>query len=137
MTTENNEKHGVKGGRARAMALTSEQRQEIARHAATARWDANVPQAAHEGILKIGGKEIAAAVLPTGERLLNQGTFLRALGRSRTPKAGTGVLSTVDGLPSFLQSEVLTPFISEELRMSTTSMFFRTKEGKKAVGYNA
>jgi len=137
MDENNTEKRGAKGGKARAENLTSEQRRDIARHAALARWDSSVPQASHEGILKIGGKEISAAVLPTGQRLITQGTFLRALGRSRSPKAGTGILSTVDGLPFFLQAEVLKPYISEELRMSTTPLFFRTKEGKKSVGYDA
>jgi hypothetical protein len=38
-------------------------------------------------------------------------------------KAGTGVLSTVDGLPFFLLADALKPYISEELRMSTTPIF--------------
>jgi hypothetical protein len=36
-----------------------------------------------------------------------------------------------------LQAEILKPFISEELRLSTTPVFFRDKAGKKAVGYDA
>jgi len=36
-----------------------------------------------------------------------------------------------------LQAEALLPFISDELRVSTTPIFFLTKEGKKAVGYDA
>jgi hypothetical protein len=64
---------------------------------------------------------IAAAVLPNHKRLLTQATFLRALGRSRSPKAGTGVLTTVDGIPFFLQADVLKPFISEDLLASTAS----------------
>lgn len=35
---------------------------------------------------------------------------------------GTGGLATVDGLPFFLQAEILKPFISEELSMSTTNI---------------
>jgi hypothetical protein len=68
---------------------------------------------------------------------LSQGTFLQALGRSRTPKAGTGGLSSVDGLPFFLQADVLKQFISEDLRLSTTPIFFRFKSGHRAVGYDA
>jgi hypothetical protein len=101
------------------------------------RWDSGVPQAEFEGDFKIGEKLISAAVLPNGKRLLLQSTFLQALGRSRSPKAGTGVLSTVDGLPFFLQAEVLKPFISEELSQSTTPIFFRSKNGKRMVGYDA
>jgi hypothetical protein len=127
----------AKGGHARAEVLTPEQRKEIARKAATARWDADIPQADFEGAFPIGNTEVYAAVLPNGKRLLTQATFLRALGRSRSPKAGTGVLSTVDGLPFFLQADALQPYISDDLRMSTTPIFFRTKSGGKAVGYDA
>jgi hypothetical protein len=129
----------AKGGKARADALTSTRRREIAQQAATARWHAEIPQATHEGDLHIGKADIVikAAVLPNGKRLLSQGTFLQAIGRSRTPKAGTGGLSTVDGLPFFLQAEQLKPFISEELRLSTTPIMFRLKSGQRSVGYDA
>jgi hypothetical protein len=126
-----------KGGRARAEALTQEQRKEIARKAANARWDADIPEASYEGEFKIGDFSVAAAVLPNGKRLLTQSTFLRAIGRSRSPKGGTGVLTTVDGVPFFLQAEALRPFISEDLLKSTTPIFFRHLRGKKAVGYDA
>ncbi len=127
----------VRAAKARAEALSPEQRKAIAKKAASARWDADIPQADFEGVFPIGDAEVSAAVLPNGKRLLTQATFLRALGRSRSPKAGTGVLSTVDGLPFFLQAEALNPHISEDLRMSTTPIFFRTKSGGKAVGYDA
>jgi hypothetical protein len=131
------DKAKVKGGKARAEALTPEERKAIARKAALARWDADVPQATHEGRFPLGGADVSAAVLENGKRLLTQATFLRALGRSRSPKAGTGVFSTVDGLPFFLQADVLKPFISDDLRMSTTPIFFKTKDGKRGVGYDA
>ena len=70
------------GGNARRDALTPEQRKDIARKAADARWGAEVPQASHDGVVKIGNKEMYAAVLPNGKRLLSQGQFLQALGRS-------------------------------------------------------
>lgn len=118
----------AKGGFARAEKLTVEERKRIAREGARARWDANVPHAAHEGVVNVGKAQIGAAVLPNGKRLLTQASFLRALGRSRSPKAGTGVLSTADGLPFFLQAEALQPYISDELRMSTTPIFFIHQE---------
>ncbi|MEN6451714.1 MAG: P63C domain-containing protein [Thermoguttaceae bacterium] len=125
------------GGYARADSLSAEKRREIARKAAHARWDADVPQAEHEGEFNIGGRTIRAAVLPNGKRLLVQGTFLQAIGRSRTPKAGTGVMATVDGLPFFLQPDMLKPFVTEELRSSTTPIFFLDKSGKRSVAYDA
>jgi hypothetical protein len=80
---------------------------------------------------------LQAAVLPNGKRLLLQASFLRSIGRSRSPKAGTGVLSTVDGIPTFLQAEAIKPFITEDLMQSTTPIFFIGKSGKKEVGYDA
>jgi hypothetical protein len=127
-----------RGGKARAESLTPDERKQIARAAAQARWDNDgATNASHDGDLNIGGKQIKAAVLPNGKRLLTQGTFLLALGRSRTPKAGTGGSGSVDGLPFFLAAEQLKPFISEELRLSTTPIIFRLKTGQKAVGYDA
>jgi hypothetical protein len=127
----------IKAAVARAHSLTAEQRKEIARNAALSRWSSTVPQATHEGAFQIGDSSIAAAVLPDGKRLLTQASFLRALGRSRSPKAGTGVLTTVDGIPFFLQAEVLKPHINNELLVSTAPIFFRDKSGKKSVGYDA
>lgn len=126
-----------KGGEARAKALTTEEKSAIARKAAEARWSGDIPQAGHDGVVTINGKRIYAAVLPNGKRLLSQGQFLKSLGRARSPKAGTGALTTVDGLPFFLQADQLKPFISEELRLSTTPIFFKDTVGRKQVGYDA
>ena len=126
-----------KGGEGRAQSLTPERRKEIAKAGADARWGKSLPQASHDGVLRIGDIELLGAVLQNGKRLLSQGTFLQALGRSRSPKAGTGGLSTVDGTPFFLQADVLKPFISKELLLSTTPIFFRLKSGARTVGYDA
>ncbi|MFZ0590778.1 MAG: P63C domain-containing protein [Bryobacteraceae bacterium] len=127
----------TKGGLARAEKMSKEERSASARKAAEARWSSEMPQASHDGPLRIGDATLVAAVLPNGKRLLSQGTVLQAIGRSRTPKAGTGGFTTVDGLPFFLQAEILNPFISEELRLSTTPILFRLKSGQKSVGYDA
>lgn len=128
---------GQKGGRSRAQVLPPERRSEIARAGALARWDRDLPHAEFEGEFPLAGTPIACAVLPNGTRIITQAAFLRALGRSRSPKAGTGVLSTVDELPFFLQAEALRPFISEDLAMSTNPIFYRTKSGGRGVGYDA
>lgn len=127
----------AKGGHARAEKLSPEERSGIARKAADARWSGDMPVASHEGKFSLGEMEVSCAVLPNGKRLITQATFLRALGRSRSPKGGTGVLSTVDGTPFFLQAEVLKPFINQDLLASTTPLFYRTKDGQKGVGYDA
>ncbi|HEX8030330.1 MAG TPA: P63C domain-containing protein [Vicinamibacterales bacterium] len=134
---ENNNSKQAKGGKARALSLTREERVAAAKAAAAARWSGDLPQATHDGVLELGGRTLVAAVLGNGKRLLSQGTFLQAIGRSRTPKAGTGGFSTVDTVPFFLQSEDLKPFISEELLMSTTPILFKLRNGQRTVGYDA
>ena len=56
----------AKGGRSRAERLTPEERSEIARKAAQAKWDPTLPQATHEGELRIGDASIPCAVLQDG-----------------------------------------------------------------------
>jgi P63C domain len=126
-----------KGGFSRAQSLTPEKRKDIARKAALARWDGDLPMAQYEGSFLIGDVEVSCAVLPNGQRIITQAAFLRSLGRSPSPKAGEGVLSTHGGLPVFLRSEVFEGLIDEELRMSTTPVFYRTKTGGRGVGYDA
>lgn len=135
--SEKRDESKVRAAKARAQSLTPERRAEISRKAAASRWGGELPEAAYEGDFSIGGSQISCAVLPNGARVITQATFLRALGRSRSPKAGTGVLSTVDQLPFFLQADTLKPFISEELAQSTNPIFYRTKSGGKGVGYDA
>jgi hypothetical protein len=128
---------GSKGGLARRDALSNAELKAIARKGAEARWGSDLPRATHDGVLPLGAAVLIAAVLPNGKRLLSQATVLTAMGRSRSPKAGTGVLSSVDDLPFFLSADVLKPFISEDLMQSTTPIHFRLKNGKKTVGYDA
>ncbi len=134
--TEKDERKAI-GGHARALSLSPEDRKAIARKAAQARWDVEVPVAKYEAPINIGNETLWAVVLEDGRRLITQATFLRALGRSRSPKAGTGVFSTFDQIPFFLQAEGLKPFIDNELLDSTKPIFYRTKSGSKGVGYNA
>lgn len=126
-----------KGGEARAKALSKAKRSEIAKRAATARWGSDLPKAILEGEMPLGGSEISCAIVGDDTRVITQATFLRSLGRARSPKAGTGVLSTVDELPFFLSADVFRPFISEELETLTRPIFYITKNGGKGVGYDA
>jgi hypothetical protein len=140
-----------KGGRARAEALSPEERAEIARDAATARWQLqkHVPDATHAGVLNIGGSEIPCAVLSDGRRVLTQKALLDAIGRSR-PSGGEAQRASIENLPVFLADPNLNPFISEDLRRSAVPVLFRplktggrqTAEGGKggrgyALGYQA
>lgn len=129
----------VRAALARSENLTPEQRKQIARDAARARWDGDLPAATHESQqpLKIGDMELEFAVLKNKSRVITQASFLRSLGRSRSPKAGTGVYTTADDLPFFLQAKILQPFITEEVLMSTNPIFYRTRDGGRGVGYDA
>ncbi len=127
----------VKAAKARADSMTPERRSEIAKKAADARWTSDLPVADFEGDFSIAGTIVSAAVLRDQRRVITQSSFLRALGRSRSPKAGTGVLSTVDELPFFLQAQALKPFITNDLYVSTKPVLYRTKSGGKGIGYDA
>ena len=81
--------YSAQGGKARASALTREQRQEIARTAATARWKKlgklPLPVATHgspDKPLRIGAIAIPAYVLPDGTRLLAQRGLQSGIGLS-------------------------------------------------------
>jgi|SRR5882672_16124 len=124
------------GGIARADSLPAEDRSEIARTAANARWGKELPRATHTGQIVIAGRSFSCAVLDTGKRLLTQETFLTAIGRAAKAKGKTGSF-VVDGLPPFLAAENLLPFISEDLRQSTTPIFCRNEKGVRLAGYDA
>jgi hypothetical protein len=86
--------------------------------------------------LVIGEIEIPCYVLEDETRVLSQGGFLQAIGRSRTPKAGTG--GGVDDLPAFLNASNLKPYLSQIREgMSTTPILFQMPRGLKGYGYKA
>lgn len=125
----------VKGGQARAAKLSPEQRSDAARKAASARW--KLPEAIVNGELQIGDRSIPCAVLDDGTRIVSQGGFLLGIGRSRTPKAKTGVQVTVDQPPTFLAAGNLKPYVTKDLLASTKPIKYRDQRGKTAFGYNA
>lgn len=132
----NNEKDQskVKGGNARAEALTKEERSAIAKKAAKARWA--LPQAIYTGTLKVA--DIPCAVLEDGTRVLWQQGFLRAIGR--TGRAAEGAVSESFELPVFLRAENLQPFITNELIEASKPIVFRpivSSRGGISYGYRA
>lgn len=111
-----------KGGIARAKALSPEERSEIAKRAAKARWE-DVPEATHIGELQIGNLALPCAVLPDGTRVISQGGVATAFGpvtggwqmRKRAADENAG------DLPPFLVAGSLKPYISSELRALVSS----------------
>jgi len=133
---EDDDDYRSRGGIARKEKLSQEQRSEIARIAARAKWDAILPQATHEGELKIGETTIPCAVLQDGRRVLTQSGFMRALGRARQAK-GRDYYDGDVNMPAFLTAKNLKPFISDDLQVTSSQIEFRTVRGIKAFGYPA
>lgn len=106
-----------KGGIERANRLTDEERTEIARAAAQARWGDRIRQATHGGQLIIGDSVLECAVLEDGTRVLSQATVLGALNRASTRGAHRSARTAVEGghLPPFLSAAVLRPFLTGSL----------------------
>lgn len=125
----------AKGGIARAQALSSVERKEIAKKAAEARW--SVPKATHVGELHIGELAIDCAVLPEGTRVLSQRAVGRALGRGSG--AGSKEDAAAQKIPYFLASGNLKSFISNELLVLVTQPheYRHSKGGGIAYGVAA
>lgn len=124
-----------RGGRARAERLSPEERREIAQNAAAVRWGVEAVPAPNVGELVIGDRQIKCAVTEDGTRLINQETFLVALGRAPKAKGGTGVRSNL--VPAFLSAANLQPYISPELRKLAEPILYAPRGGGRAYGYNA
>ena len=100
-----------KGGRARAQSLSSEDRKDIARYAAEARWSGRevvslLPKETHEGVIKIVGREIPCSVLDNGLRVFSTRGINRAMESKRTG-APEGTRSGAPQLPAFLAAVAL------------------------------
>ena len=124
------QKQAAKGGKARANALSAEERSEIARRAVEARWaragKTKTMRGRHEGDLTIGDIVIPCAVLDDQTRVISQRGFAKALGGA-TP---TGMTRRGDGkLPAFLTASNLKPFIDNELLATAKIVPYVPKHG--------
>jgi hypothetical protein len=129
------------GGDARKEALTPEQRSEIARNAALAKWEKSpaaqkLPKATHgspDRPLRIGALEIPCYVLDNGKRVITQAGVLTALDMS----PGTATKGGGDRITNFVNTKSISPFASNNLReMITDPIKFRA-QGTMAYGYEA
>jgi hypothetical protein len=124
---------GKKGGRARAEKLTKEQRANIGRQGAIARWgEKPILQATHAGMVKFGDSEINCYVLEDGSRILSTRGVMMALGRTWRGRKYSGT-----ELPVFLEAKNLSSFISQELKEVLTVVEFQIPNGKQAEGFSA
>lgn len=138
--TDHEIKGKAKGGVARAAILSSEQRKEIAKNAAKARWSADkddIPMAAYGSIdkpLRIGDLTIPCYVLEDGRRVLVQRGMLDAMDM----KQGTAGKGGGDRLSKFVATKAMIPFVSNDLAdVINKPILFTTPGGSKAYGYEA
>ncbi|NNC10714.1 hypothetical protein HII28_02275 [Planctomonas sp. JC2975] len=125
------------GGKARAASMSADERREVAKKGAAARW-AEIPTVYAGSVdrpLIIGDIEIECYVLDDGTRVITQGALLRALGR-HTRAAGTDADDVDPQLPPILQGKAIRPYtagIGEEAH----PVAFRLPQGSRANGYRA
>lgn len=133
------------GGEARAKALTSEERSEIARSGAMAKWEKSeieqkIPKAAHVGELKIGDLIIPCAVLENGERVIADRTLANTLGIKGSGAYWQKKKGGEEGalLPEYISAKYLTPYVTEEIRKNImNSISYKPINGPKANGIKA
>lgn len=127
-----------KGGKARALTLTPEQRQGIASHAANVRW--GVPKADHVGEMHIGDMQFPCSVLSDGTRILTQSDFMSGMGMYYSgwvAKSKAKNESSAD-IPHFLAFKSLEPFIHKHLGdLQSIIVKYRTAKGFLAHGIKA
>lgn len=80
--------------------------------------------------LKLGDIAIECYVLDDGTRVLTQGSFLQAFGRSRTARR-------TNEAPPFIQGKALAPYLSAELLERAQPIPFQKPSGGRAHGYHA
>ncbi|WP_298332724.1 P63C domain-containing protein [Asticcacaulis sp.] len=101
--------------------------------------DRGLPKAlAESDELHLGNVTLSCAVLDDANntRILTQNGFLKAIGRHPFATGGTG--GSIEGMAPFLRAKNLEPFISEDLKRSTTAIEYipRAKmSGVAGVGY--
>jgi len=137
----------AKGGKARAAALTPEQRSESSRAAVIARWRKqkgaayvppdldDLPVVTHgspDHPLVIGEIAIPCYVLADGRRVLVQNGMLTALGMSKGGSSHGG-----DRLAKFVSADRLKGFVSSNLIDGTRGVRFSLPSGIVAFGYEA
>lgn len=128
----------ARGGAARAQALSAEERSLIAKQAAGARWNDQLPQAvcgSPDRPLRIGEVEIECYVLEDGTRVLTQASFLRSLGRH--PKANVRREGSGAQVPAIIQGRSISPYVTSEMIEKSRPRSFFTPTGVRASGYRA
>jgi hypothetical protein len=133
----------VKGGKARAEKLSSEERSAIAQAAADARWSKNgdtekapklrADYGSPDRPLKVGDVEIPCYVLNDGRSVITQSGMLIALDMS----SGSATKGGPDRLANFAGTRSIKPFVSANLESMITQPIRFRAGGAPAYGYEA
>ncbi|MDD3419957.1 MAG: P63C domain-containing protein [Candidatus Gastranaerophilales bacterium] len=91
-------------------------------------------KATHQGILRIGDKDLACAVLEDGTRIISHVDVFKAFDR---PARGSRARDKEINLPSFIAAENLKPYIGEEEIETITPIHYKNINGKNVKGYKA
>lgn len=120
----------VKGGMARAASLTPEERKEIARKAAAARWETPVPKAEYTGMVRIADVDIPCAVVEI------DGEMVRLVVQREVVNLLTGSKKGI--LDRYLQPKNLQDFVPEKFKNKSLDQATYVVEmnGRRAFGYN-
>lgn len=123
-----------KGGIARAKSLSPEERTDIAKRAAAARWGLPedrglLPEANSQGVLPIGDIKVDCYVLKDGRRLIHKRAMARALGLKS--EGGNALMKTLGG-------KTLSPLMPASVRDKIDNpIVFTPLSGDPAHGYEA
>jgi P63C domain. len=125
-----------KGGEARARRLSPEERQEIARQGARARWsalrsapDADLPRATHAGERPVGGYIIQVYNLEDQRRIISERGFLALIGAKGAGGAGNKLIQ-------LLSDPVIRAFIPKSaITAIENPILFVTPSNSRTYGY--
>lgn len=129
------------GGKARAKKLSKSKRHEIAKRAASSRWNKDLPEVSYDGVLSLAGTELPCAVLTDNTRVLTEADFMREMNMYRS-----GALSvrraeddSGDRVPLYLAFKNLRPYIERHLGGLNKDLIlrYRTTKGGVAHGIRA
>lgn len=98
-------------------------------------------KATHEGILKIGEKELKCAVLDDGTRVLNQTGVYEAFNRKQRGRRAKDPILELNGdqiqIPAFLAGKNMIQYISEHEIRQILPIKYLSKNGRESEGYVA
>ena len=111
-------------------------RKEICKKAIQERWHPTIPKATHEGVIFIGDQMLECDVLPDGRRILRHRTFSKAMGKSRSSGKDMERAKSFK-IPVFVCANNLTPYLGQEILERSQEVVYKSKNGKKLIGYEA